>query len=170
MLKCSFCLKPENKVSLLIRGRSGNICDSCVEEANLILKEDKKSISDFNVNDIKLIKPKKIKEFLDEYIIGQHDAKKVISVAVYNHYKRLHNNEKNDVEIDKSNIVLVGATGTGKTLIAKTIAKLLQVPFAIVDATTLTQAGYVGDDVESLLSRLLQVADFDVKKTETRIR
>ena len=169
MYKCSFCGRPQNKVNILIRGRKGNICESCVADANITLKQDAE-MTDPDVKDLKLIKPKKIKEFLDKYVIGQEDAKKVISVAVYNHYKRLLNKEfKSEIEIDKSNVILVGATGTGKTLIAKTIAKMLQVPFAIIDATVLTEAGYVGEDVESLLSRLLQAADYDAKKTETGI-
>lgn len=172
MEKCSFCGRPENQLNLLIRGVDGNICDDCSNEAMRIVSEDKASKQQFDVKSLRLLKPKELKKHLDQYVIGQEDAKKVISVAVYNHYKRLHNHEfmkDNDVEIEKSNIVMVGATGTGKTLLAKTIAKQLQVPFAIVDATVLTQAGYVGEDVESLLSRLLQAADYDVKATERGI-
>jgi len=172
MKKCSFCGKPEKKVSLLIVGKDGNICNNCAIEANIIVKEDEASKRITTAEELELMKPKELKHFLDQYIIGQDEAKKVISVAVYNHYKRIKNAaifDKDDVEIEKSNIVLVGGTGTGKTLIAKTIARQLQVPFAIVDATVMTEAGYVGEDVESLLSRLLQVADYDIKATEKGI-
>ncbi len=171
MKRCSFCGRLESKVSLLILGKEGNICNNCVNEANVIVQEDEVSKSNFDVDSLELLKPKEMKGFLDQYVIGQDDAKKVISVAVYNHYKRLRSkiSNKDDVEIEKSNIVLVGETGTGKTLIAKTIARKLQVPFTIVDATVMTEAGYVGEDVESLLSRLLQAADYDVKATEKGI-
>ncbi len=172
MKKCSFCGKPEKKVSLLIVGKDGNICNNCAIDANIIVKEDEASKLVTTAEELELMKPKELKHFLDQYIIGQDEAKKVISVAVYNHYKRIKNAaifDKDDVEIEKSNIVLVGSTGTGKTLIAKTIARQLQVPFAIVDATVMTEAGYVGEDVESLLSRLLQAADYDIKATEKGI-
>jgi len=172
MKKCSFCGKSEKKVPLLIIGKDGNICSNCAKEANIIVKEDEASKSVATAESLELMKPKEMKHFLDQYIIGQDEAKKVISVAVYNHYKRIKNEatfDKDDVEIEKSNIVLVGSTGTGKTLIAKTIARQLQVPFAIVDATVMTEAGYVGEDVESLLSRLLQAADYDIKATEKGI-
>ncbi len=172
MKKCSFCGRPEKKVSLLIVGKDGNICSSCAKDASIIVKEDEVSKGIATARALELAKPKELKSFLDQYVIGQNDAKKVISVAVYNHYKRIKSAvsfDNDGVEIEKSNIVLVGRTGTGKTLIAKTIAKELQVPFAIVDATVMTQAGYVGEDVESLLSRLLQAADYDIKATEKGI-
>jgi ATP-dependent Clp protease ATP-binding subunit ClpX len=168
--KCSFCGRSKNEVNILIAGTKAHICDSCVSQAYDILKEENLSKSTYASGDLKLIKPHEIKLFLDQYVIGQDQAKKVLSVAVYNHYKRLAQKpDKEDVEIEKSNIVLVGETGTGKTLLAKTIARLLQVPFTIVDATVLTEAGYVGEDVESILSRLLQVCDFDVKAAERGI-
>ncbi|MCF6366254.1 MAG: ATP-dependent Clp protease ATP-binding subunit ClpX [Bacteroidales bacterium] len=174
MDKCSFCDRKRNEVEFLISGVSGFICDECTGRAYEIVAEefkDKKDKSKFDINSVKLKKPKEIKKFLDQYIIGQDQAKKVLSVAVYNHYKRLSVPEKSDdeVEIDKSNIILVGETGTGKTLLAKTIAKMLQVPFTIVDATVLTEAGYVGEDIESLLTRLLQAADFNVEAAEQGI-
>jgi len=171
MDKCSFCGRAEKDVNLLIRGVSGFICDACVEQASNILMEDKEDkASPFDAKNIEIKKPKEIKDFLDQYVIGQNDAKKILSVAVYNHYKRiLHPEIEEDVEIEKSNIIMVGETGTGKTLLAKTIARLLHVPFAIVDATVMTEAGYVGEDVESLLTKLLQAADYDVEAAERGI-
>tara|TARA_R110002124_G_scaffold201813_6_gene368346 strand:- start:1036 stop:2277 length:1242 start_codon:yes stop_codon:yes gene_type:complete len=172
-LECSFCGRKKAETNLLIAGIDAHICDKCIEQATGILEEEvtEKQTSGLS-KDLMLKKPKEIKEFLDQYIIGQLETKKSMSVAVYNHYKRLlqsKSNEEDDVEIEKSNIILVGETGTGKTLVAKTIAKMLNVPFSIVDATVLTQAGYVGEDVESILSRLLQVADYDVTKAERGI-
>lgn len=169
--KCSFCGRKKDEVNLLIAGVDGHICDYCIEQAHGIIQEEVKSKgNEFNVDQLNVKKPKEIKEFLDQYVIGQDDAKKVLSVAVYNHYKRLGQpTTKDDVEIEKSNIILVGETGTGKTLLAKTIAKMLHVPFTIVDATVLTEAGYVGEDIESLLTRLLQASDYDVKAAERGI-
>ena len=170
--KCSFCGRPESEVSLLITGMNGYICDSCSQQAYEIAKEAmRNSNSDASSLDLgELPKPVEIKQFLDQYIIGQDDAKRYLSVAVYNHYKRLmQKTGKDDVEIEKSNIIMVGSTGTGKTLLARTIAKLLKVPFTIVDATVLTEAGYVGEDIESLLTRLLQVADYNVAEAERGI-
>ena len=174
-LRCSFCNKTQNQVKKLIAGPNGAyICDECVGICSEILDEeflddDKMDESDAGL-DINLLKPKEIKEFLDQYIIGQDDAKRYLSVAVYNHYKRLLQKvDKDDIEIEKSNIIMVGSTGTGKTLLARTIAKLLHVPFTIVDATVLTEAGYVGEDIESLLTRLLQVADYNVAEAERGI-
>ena len=171
---CSFCGRSEDEVGFLITGLNGNICDSCAEQAHEIVNEALHSHG--NVADgldlglADLPKPTDIKAFLDQYVIGQDDAKRYLSVAVYNHYKRLLQTQtKDDVEIEKSNIIMVGSTGTGKPLLARTIAKLLHVPFTIVDATVLTQAGYVGEDIESILSRLLQVADYDVAKAERGI-
>ena len=172
MDRCSFCGREKRDTNLLIAGISGHICDSCIEQAHGILQEELKKKSEFDVNQIKLSKPAEIKKFLDQYVIGQDYAKKYISVAVYNHYKRLvhvKSQETNEVEIEKSNIVLVGETGTGKTLLARTIAKMLHVPFTIVDATVLTEAGYVGEDIESILTRLLQVADYNVEAAEKGI-
>lgn len=171
-ISCSFCGRKKSEVNILIAGITGHICDSCISQANSIVVEElaEKSNSQVKAN-LTLQKPKEIKGFLDEYVIGQNDAKRVLSVAVYNHYKRLlqPSSEEDDIEIEKSNIVLVGETGTGKTLLAKTIAKMLNVPFCIADATILTEAGYVGEDVESVLSRLLQAADFDVTAAERGI-
>jgi ATP-dependent Clp protease ATP-binding subunit ClpX len=168
---CSFCGKAKSDVQLLVSGLDANICDSCVEQAQLIVNEEvnKKSSSSFRFSLPKSIKPKDIAAFLDEYVIGQDEAKKVIAVAVYNHYKRLNQRKDEDVEIEKSNILLVGRTGTGKTLLAKSIARFLNVPFTIVDATVFTEAGYVGEDVESILSRLLQVCDYDIQAAERGI-
>ena len=170
--KCSFCGRSENEVGFLITGMNGCICDSCSEQAYEITKEalhqSKGKAEELNLKE--LPKPQQIKEFLDEYVIGQDDAKRYLSVAVYNHYKRLlQKADEDDVEIEKSNIIMVGSTGTGKTLLARTIAKLLHVPFTIVDATVLTEAGYVGEDIESLLTRLLQVADYNVPEAEKGI-
>ncbi len=172
-LECSFCGRKKAETNLLVAGIDAHICDKCIEQATGILEEEvtEKQASGLS-KDLMLKKPKEIKEFLDQYIIGQTETKRSMSVAVYNHYKRLlqsKSTEEDDVEIEKSNIILVGETGTGKTLVAKTIAKMLNVPFSIVDATVLTQAGYVGEDVESILSRLLQVADYDVTKAERGI-
>ncbi len=172
MDKCSFCGREKRDTNLLIAGISGHICDSCIEQAHDIVQEELKKNNEFDVNSIKLLKPAEIKKFLDLYVIGQEEAKKFISVAVYNHYKRLmqsNQKETDDVEIEKSNIILVGETGTGKTLLARTIAKMLHVPFTIVDATVLTEAGYVGEDIESILTRLLQVADYNVEAAEKGI-
>ena len=169
--RCSFCGRSESEVGFLITGMNGFICDSCVQQAHEIIQEVQRESVDKDSLDLKeLPKPKEIKEFLDQYVIGQDDAKRYLSVAVYNHYKRLLQQPgKDDVEIEKSNIIMVGSTGTGKTLLARTIAKLLKVPFTIVDATVLTEAGYVGEDIESLLTRLLQVADYNVAEAEKGI-
>ena len=170
--QCSFCGRKKSEVEILISGKDGYICENCVEQAHAIVKESVGSASFAPAQSIdELKKPREIKAFLDEYVIGQDQAKKQLSIAVYNHYKRLlHNKDENkSVEIEKSNIIMVGETGTGKTLLAKTIAKQLNVPFCIVDATILTEAGYVGEDVESILSRLLMVADYDVEKAEKGI-
>ena len=172
-LHCSFCGRSRDEVKILIAGQEGHICENCVEHAQeiisqeLIVRDDSSPSSQFKLT---VKKPIEIKRFLDEYVIGQDDAKKVLAVAVYNHYKRLQQKvTENDVEIEQSNIIMVGETGTGKTLLAKTIAKLLNVPFAIVDATVFTEAGYVGEDVESILTRLLQVCNYDVVSAERGI-
>ena len=167
---CSFCGRPEAETTILVSGIDSQICNFCIEQANLILKEENTEGFDVPINESTLLKPVEIKSFLDEYIIGQEDAKKVLSVAVYNHYKRIAQKaDENEVEIEKSNIILVGETGTGKTLLAKTISRMLHVPFAIADATVLTEAGYVGEDVESILTRLLQAADYNVAAAEKGI-
>ena len=172
--KCSFCGRGENEVRLLMPGRDGCICDECAEQAYLLSEEylhkKKKASSKWTVSREDLPKPEEIKTFLDQYVIGQDDAKRYLSVSVYNHYKRvLQVADNDDVEIEKSNIIMVGHTGTGKTLLAKTIARMLNVPFTIVDATVLTEAGYVGEDIESILTRLLQVADYNVEAAERGI-
>lgn len=170
--KCSFCGRSKSEVNLLVAGIDGHICDQCIEQAHGIVQEEVSFKNSKNlVNPLPLKSPKEIKKFLDEYIIGQEFAKKILSVAVYNHYKRILNPSANDdeVEIEKSNVILVGETGSGKTLLAKTIARMLNVPFAIVDATVLTEAGYVGEDVESILTRLLQDANYDVALAERGI-
>ncbi len=170
MDRCSFCGKEKKDTNLLIAGMDGHICDHCIEQAYAIVEEEFKKDSEFDLNGLKLLKPKEIKEFLDQYVIGQDQAKRILSVAVYNHYKRLTQKVSSDeTEIEKSNIILVGQTGTGKTLLARTIAKMLHVPFTIVDATVLTEAGYVGEDIESLLTRLLQAADYNVEAAERGI-
>ena len=170
---CSFCGRGENEVGFLISGMKGQICNDCVEQAFQIIEEQtklEKKAKNENLNLSELPKPKDIKAYLDQYVIGQDDAKKYLSVSVYNHYKRLLQQTDDDsIEIEKSNIIMVGRTGTGKTLLARTIAKLLNVPFTIVDATVFTEAGYVGEDVESILSRLLQVSDFDVERAQRGI-
>lgn len=170
---CSFCGRGENEVGFLISGMEGQICNECVEQAFQIIEEQtklEKKAKNENLNLSELPKPKDIKAYLDQYVIGQDDAKKYLSVSVYNHYKRLLQQTDDDsIEIEKSNIIMVGRTGTGKTLLARTIAKLLNVPFTIVDATVFTEAGYVGEDVESILSRLLQVSDFDVERAQRGI-
>jgi ATP-dependent Clp protease ATP-binding subunit ClpX len=168
---CSFCGRSKKDVDLMISGIHAHICDKCVTQASQILQEEKKTkIEPGNLPNFKLIKPREIKKFLDEYVIGQDEAKKVISVAVYNHYKRLMQKKvESDVTIEKSNIIMVGETGTGKTYLARTLARILQVPFCIADATVLTEAGYVGEDVESILTRLLQAADYNVEAAERGI-
>jgi len=170
---CSFCGRPRAQVGMLIAGLSGHICESCITQGYSIVQEEFKGVPGDGVSDqapLNILKPHEIKTKLDEYVIGQEDAKKVLSVAVYNHYKRLNQPPtKDEVEIEKSNVILVGRTGTGKTLLAKTIAKMLNVPFCIADATVLTEAGYVGEDVESILSRLLQAADYNVNAAQQGI-
>jgi ATP-dependent Clp protease ATP-binding subunit ClpX len=172
-ITCSFCGRKKSEVSILIAGLSGHICEDCASQANAIVNEEVRSKAATPANkDLELQKPADIKVFMDEYVIGQDEAKKSLAVAVYNHYKRLMQKDTKDsdgVEIEKSNIIMIGETGTGKTLLAKTIAKMLHVPFCIADATVLTEAGYVGEDVESILSRLLQDADYDVTRAERGI-
>lgn len=173
-LHCSFCGRSRDEVKILIAGQDGHICENCVEHAEEIIEQELGNNTDYkhpHTSSGKLIikKPIEIKNFLDEYVIGQDDAKKILSVAVYNHYKRLNQKVENDVEIEKSNIIMVGETGTGKTLLARSIARMLNVPFAIVDATVFTEAGYVGEDVESMLSRLLQACNYDVTAAEKGI-
>jgi ATP-dependent Clp protease ATP-binding subunit ClpX len=173
VVKCSFCGRKKTEVNVLIAGISGHICDNCISQAGNIVKEELAQQSNKSLKyNLKLSKPDELKRGLDEHVIGQDDAKRVLSVAVYNHYKRLMQSSMdtgNEVEIEKSNIVMVGRTGTGKTLLARTIARMLNVPFCIADATVLTEAGYVGEDVESILSRLLQAADYDVSAAERGI-
>ncbi len=172
--KCSFCGRPSEEVGLLISGIDSQICDKCVGQAQSIIEEERVLKEKKSIPSFELFKPAEIKKFLDQYVIGQEDAKKVLSVAVYNHYKRINHDtsgkdQNDDVELEKSNIVMVGETGTGKTLMARTIARMMKVPFCIADATVLTEAGYVGEDVESVLVRLLQVADYDVAAAERGI-
>lgn len=162
-LKCSFCNKPENRVRKLIAGPSAYICDECIEVCYEIIQEELEEAVDTEIN---LLRPKEIKAFLDDYVIGQEQAKKILSVAVYNHYKRILSEKDFEVELQKSNIIMVGPTGSGKTYLAQTLAKLLNVPFAIADATALTEAGYVGEDVENILLKLIQAADFDIERAE----
>jgi ATP-dependent Clp protease ATP-binding subunit ClpX len=173
VLECSFCGRKKPETDLLIAGLDAHICDKCIEQAHgIVMEEIAESSSSSLTSELIVKKPKEIKSFIDQYMIGQEQAKRVLSVAVYNHYKRLlqpPSKDDEDVEIEKSNIVIVGETGTGKTLIARTIARMLNVPFCIVDATVLTEAGYVGEDVETILTRLLQAADYDVNKAERGI-
>lgn len=169
-VRCSFCNRTKREVDFMISGINAFICESCVEQAGVIVAEHMKSEGESGKGSkMVLLKPAEIKAKLDEYVIGQDEAKKILSVAVYNHYKRLNQVTENDVEIEKSNLILVGETGTGKTLLARTIARLLNVPFCIADATVLTEAGYVGEDVESILSRLLQASDYNVEAAERGI-
>ena len=169
-LNCSFCGRAKPQTQLLIAGLDAHICDKCILQAHGIVQEETSDEKEESRFDVELHPPKQIKSFLDEYVIGQESAKKILSVAVYNHYKRInYTKSKSDIEIQKSNVILVGQTGTGKTLLAQTISKLLRVPLAIVDATVLTEAGYVGENVESILTRLLQAADYDVEKAQKGI-
>jgi len=169
-LNCSFCGRPKPETQLLIAGLDAHICDRCINQAHGIVQEEAGLEEEAESDNIELKTPKEIKSFLDTYVIGQEASKKVLSVAVYNHYKRLiQQTSKEDVEIQKSNVLVVGPTGTGKTLLAQTISRLLNVPLAIVDATVLTEAGYVGEDVESILSRLLQAAEYDVSRAQKGI-
>jgi len=170
LLYCSFCGKSQHEVRKLIAGPSVFVCDECVELCNDIIREEVQEETDIGLARNKFPKPREIKQILDEYVIGQSTAKKVLSVAVYNHYKRIEHQEKiGDVELSKSNILLIGPTGSGKTLLAETLARLLNVPFTIADATTLTEAGYVGEDVENIIQKLLQKCDYDVEKAQTGI-
>jgi ATP-dependent Clp protease ATP-binding subunit ClpX len=173
LIRCSFCGRDKREAKMLIAGQQGHICDHCVAEAFKIVSADAESLAKENASQsLKLLKPHAIKEYLDQYIVGQDEAKKIISVAVYNHFKRVVNSKKenkNEIEIEKSNVIMVGETGTGKTLIARTIAKLLNVPFCIADATVFTEAGYVGEDVESIITRLLQESNYDVAAAERGI-
>ena len=169
-ITCSFCGRNKKDVDLMVSGISAHICNFCIEQAHEIVGEDKKNKKSTTTPTFKLKKPKELTQYLDQYVIGQEDAKKVLTVAVYNHYKRLQQKEEADeIKIEKSNIILVGDTGTGKTYLAKTLAKILEVPFCIADATVLTEAGYVGEDVESILTRLLQAADYKVEEAERGI-
>ena len=168
-LHCSFCGKKKAETVLLIAGIDAHICDECIEQANGIILQESKQEKVTDSKDSELLKPQQIKSFLDDYIVGQDYTKKIISVSVYNHYKRINQLASDEIEIEKSNIIMVGKTGTGKTLIARTIARMLDVPLAIVDATVLTEAGYVGEDVEGILSKLLQAADYNVEKAERGI-
>jgi len=170
--KCSFCGREKQETLVLIAGLNAHICDACVHQAQIILEEELLADKHKSLPDFKLYKPVEIKRYLDQYVIGQEEAKRIISVAVYNHYKRIQyakEGKEDDVELEKSNIIIVGETGTGKTLLARTIAKMLNVPFCIADATALTEAGYVGEDVESILARLFQVADYNISATERGI-
>ena len=168
-LSCSFCGLNKLQTKILVAGQDAHICDQCIEQAFSILNHQNKSKEVSISNEIRILNPKAIKEYLDDYVVGQEYSKKVISVSVYNHYKRISQESQDNIEIEKSNVVMVGPTGTGKTLIAKTISKLLDVPLAIVDATVLTEAGYVGEDVENILTRLLQASDYNVEKAERGI-
>ncbi|MEE1196853.1 MAG: ATP-dependent Clp protease ATP-binding subunit ClpX, partial [Lachnospiraceae bacterium] len=166
-VKCSFCGKTEDQVRKLIAGPEGAyICDECIEICNEIIDEELADYQEDESTDINLLKPVQLKAFLDDYVIGQDDAKKVLSVAVYNHYKRILAPKDLDVELQKSNIIMLGPTGSGKTLLAQTLARVLNVPFAIADATTLTEAGYVGEDVENILLKIIQAADYDIERAE----
>ncbi|BFL48415.1 ATP-dependent Clp protease ATP-binding subunit ClpX [Lactonifactor longoviformis] len=166
-IRCSFCGKPEEQVRKLIAGPNGAyICDECIEICSEIIDEEFEMYDEVDDTSINLLKPQEIKEFLDEYVIGQEDAKKVLSVAVYNHYKRVLAGKSTDVELQKSNILMLGPTGSGKTLLAQTLAKLLNVPFAIADATSLTEAGYVGEDVENILLKIIQAAEYDIERAQ----
>ncbi|MDE5778756.1 MAG: ATP-dependent Clp protease ATP-binding subunit ClpX [Lachnospiraceae bacterium] len=163
-LRCSFCNKTQDQVRKLIAGQNVYICDECIEVCSEIIEDELEDYEESS--DINLLKPKEIKEFLDQYVIGQEDAKKVLSVAVYNHYKRILSDKDFDVELQKSNIIMVGPTGSGKTYLAQTLARLLNVPFAIADATALTEAGYVGEDVENILLKIIQAADYDIERAQ----
>ena len=178
-VKCSFCGKLQNAVEKLIAGPGVYICDECIKACNSILEDEvyeNVNEEEYTLNDSeKLPTPSEIKDILDQYVIGQDEAKKTLAVAVYNHYKRINNTssnnaDKNDVEIQKSNVLLLGPTGCGKTLLAQTLARILKVPFAIADATTLTEAGYVGEDVENILLKLIQAADYDIPKAEENLK
>ncbi|MCS6824132.1 MAG: ATP-dependent Clp protease ATP-binding subunit ClpX [Cytophagaceae bacterium] len=170
-ITCSFCERPKKEVSLMLSGKNAHICDQCIMQGySIVMEEHQSAIQKTPASKIKLIKPIEMKQYLDQYIIGQDEAKKVMSVAVYNHYKRLHQKSKSDdVRIEKSNIIMVGETGTGKTYMARMMAQILQVPFCMADATVLTEAGYVGEDVESILARLLQAANYDVEAAQNGI-